>query len=110
MFKTMLIVITILDNSSETTFKPFVQALVGVARIRNRVNISNDVCIAIFPIPCPADFTERDTGVAGIFGGGIDIRASNRIDIRVIQMDYNPTRLFDSSQRNLRIGFGIVFH
>jgi hypothetical protein len=74
------------------------------------VDINNDVCVAIFPFPCPPDFTEKDTGFAAAFGGGIDIRASNRIDIRVIQIDYNPTRLFDGTQHNLRVGIGIVFH
>ena len=102
--------VQIKDNSSETTFKPFVHALVGAAHLRNRVDISNDVCVAISPVPCPPDFSENDTGFAGAFGGGIDIRAGNRIDIRVIQIDYNPTRLFDSTQHNLRVGVGIVFH
>jgi hypothetical protein len=98
------------DNSSESTFKPFAHALVGAAHARNRVNFSNDVCAAVFPSPCPSDFTETETGFAGAFGGGIDIRASNRVDIRVIQFDYNPTRLFDRTQHNFRIGVGIVFH
>lgn len=98
------------DNSTETTFKPFAHALVGAANARNRVDISNDVCIAIFPGPCPPSFSESETGFAAAFGGGIDIRASNRIDIRVIQIDYNPTRLFDSTQHNFRFGVGIVFH
>jgi hypothetical protein len=98
------------DNSSERAFKPFVHALVGVAHIRNRVTINNDLCIAIFPNPCAADFTEKETGFSGAFGGGIDIRASNRIDIRVIQIDYNPTGLFGTTQHNLRFGIGIVFH
>ena len=98
------------DNSSESTFKPFAHALVGAAHARNRVNFRNDFCIAIFPSPCPTDFTESETGFAGAFGGGIDIRAGNRIDIRAIQFDYNPTRLFDSTQHNFRIGIGLVFH
>ena len=98
------------DNSTESTFKPFAHALVGAAHARNRVNFSNDVCVAVFPSPCPADFTQSETGFAGAFGGGLDIRASNRIDIRAIQFDYNPTRLFDSTQHNFRIGVGIVFH
>jgi len=102
--------VQIKDNSSGTTFKPFVHALVGAAHLRSRVDISNDVCIAIVPVPCPPDFTENDTGFAGAFGGGIDIRVSNRIDIRAIQIDYNPTRLFDSTQHNLRVGVGVVFH
>ena len=98
------------DNSSESTFKPFAHALVGAAHLRNRVNINNDVCIAIVPSPCPPDFTEKDTGFAGAFGGGIDIRASNRFDIRLIQIDYNPMRLFNGKQHSIRVGVGIVFH
>jgi hypothetical protein len=98
------------DNSTETKFKPFAHALVGAAHGRNRADFSNDFCIAIVPSPCPADFTESETGFGGAFGGGIDIRANSRIDIRVIQVDYNPTRLFDSTQHNFRFGFGIVFH
>ena len=98
------------DNSSESTFKPFAHALVGAAHARNRVDFSPEFCIAISPSPCPTDFTETETGFAGAFGGGIDIRASDRVDIRVIQIDYNPTRLFDRTQHNFRIGVGIVFH
>jgi hypothetical protein len=98
------------DNSSETTFKPFAHALVGAAHARNRVSFDNLGCITLFPNPCPADFTETETGFGGAFGGGIDIRVNNRVDIRAIQFDYNPTRLFDSTQHNFRIGVGIVFH
>jgi len=97
------------DNSTETTFKPFAQFLVGVAHGRNKVDFSADVCAAVFPSPCPADFTDTDTGLAGAFGAGLDIRASRRVDIRVVQADYNPTRLFGETQHNFRIGAGIVF-
>lgn len=102
--------VQIKDNSSEKTFKPFAHALAGVAYGRNRVNIRDVGCIAIFPSPCPVEETLTETGFGAAFGGGIDIRASDRIDIRVIQVDYNPTRLFDSTQHNFRIGVGIVFH
>jgi opacity protein-like surface antigen len=100
------------DNSAESTFKPFAHALVGAAHGRNRVNFSNDFCVAFasIPAPCPFDFTDSETGFAGAFGGGLDIRVSNRIDIRAIQIDYNPTRLGDSTQHNIRIGVGLVFH
>lgn len=98
------------DNSTEGTFKPFAHALVGAAHVRNRVDFNADVCIAVVPSPCPTDFTDSETGFAAAFGGGIDIRASDRISIRAIQLDYNPTRLFDSTQHNFRIGVGIVFH
>ena len=98
------------DNSKETRFKPFAHALAGVARARNKADFSNDVCIAVFPSPCPVDFTDTDTGFAAALGGGLDIRANNRIDIRAFQFDYNPTRVFDSTQHNFRIGVGIVIH
>lgn len=96
------------DNSTDATFKPFAHALVGAAHVRNKVTFSG-ACIAIVPSPCP-NFTDSETGLAGALGGGIDIRASDKIDIRVIQFDYNPTRVFDSTQHSFRIGVGIVFH
>jgi hypothetical protein len=101
--------VQIKDNSNEGTFKPFAHALVGAARARNSVDFNDIACIAIVPSPC-SPFTESETGFAGAFGGGIDIRASDRISIRAIQIDYNPTRLFDSTQHNFRFGVGIVFH
>ena len=102
--------VQIKDNGTDGTFKPFAHALVGAATARNRVNVSNDVCVAIFPNPCPGDFTDSETGFAGAFGGGLDIRLNDRFDIRAIQIDYNPTRLFDTTQHNFRIGVGIVIH
>lgn len=101
--------VQIKDNSTEGTFKPFAHALVGVAHARNSVEFNQIACIAIVPSPC-SPFTESETGFAGAFGGGIDIRASDSISIRAIQIDYNPTRLFDSTQHNFRFGVGIVFH
>ena len=100
--------VQIKDNATEGTFKPFAHALVGAANVRNKVSFSGG-CVAIVPSPCP-NFTDSETGLAGAVGGGLDIRASDRVDIRVIQFDYNPTRVFDSTQHNFRIGVGIVFH
>ena len=102
--------VQIKDNSTESTFRPFAHGLAGVAYARNRVNFGNDFCIAIFPSPCPVDFSDTDTGFAAALGGGLDIRASNRIDIRAVQVDYNPTRLGNGTQHNFRIGVGIVIH
>jgi opacity protein-like surface antigen len=101
--------VQIKDNSTQGTFKPFAHALAGVAHSRNSVDFNDVVCVAIVPSPC-SPFTESETGFAAAFGGGLDIRASDRISIRAIQVDYNPTRLFDSTQHNFRIGVGIVFH
>ena len=97
------------DNATDATFKPFAHGLVGAAHVRNRATFTG-ACATIFPSPCPQNFTDSETGFAAALGGGIDIRASNRLDIRVIQVDYNPTRVFDSTQHNFRIGVGLVFH
>ena len=97
------------DNSKEGKFKPFAQALVGVARGRNRVDFNNIICAAVLPSLC-TDITETDTGFGGAFGGGLDIRLNNRFDIRAVQVDYNPTNIFGETQHNVRIGAGIVIH
>ena len=98
------------DNSQEARFKPFAHALVGGARVKNKVDFSDTFCVAIFPSPCPQDFTDSETGLAGAFGGGLDFRVSDRVDVRAIQFDYNPTRVFDATQHNFRVGVGIVIH
>ena len=87
------------DNSSEATIKPFAHALAGVAHSRMNSKIED-----VFRS------TESDTGAAGAFGGGIDIRVSRRFDVRAIQLDYNPTKLLDGTQHNFRTGVGIVLH
>jgi hypothetical protein len=58
-------------------------------------------------------------------GGGIDVRVHRRIDLRLIEVDYNPiftrdyivsgnpfTVIHTKARRanNLTIGFGIAFH
>jgi hypothetical protein len=96
------------DNANEGSVKPFAHALVGAARARNKVTFSGG-CIAIVPSPCQ-NFTDTDTGLAGVIGGGIDIRLNDKIAIRAVQFDYNPTRVFDATQHNFRIGAGIVIH
>jgi len=98
------------DNATESTFKPFAHALAGVAYSRNRFTLTNEFCIAIVPSPCPVSEVASETGFAGAVGGGLDIGATNRFDMRAIQIDYNPTRLGESKQNNFRIGVGLVFH
>ena len=98
------------DNATDATFKPFAHALAGGAHVRNEVDFQPLCLPPPGGSPASCSFTESDTGFAAALGGGIDIRASNRVDIRVIQFDYNPTRVFDSTQHNFRIGIGVVFH
>lgn len=80
------------DNSTETKVKPFAHLMAGFAHAR----VSNGI-------------SDSETGFAGVIGGGVDIRVSRRVDFRVVQFDYNPTRLGGETQHNFRIGAGIVF-
>lgn len=73
------------DNSKTTKFKPFAHALFGAARQttdfpdldQERANINGGRKIS------SNSFTMA-------FGGGLDVRVSKHIDIRVFQFDYNP--------------------
>ena len=55
------------------------------------------------------DVSESETGLSGVVGGGIDIKVNDRVDVRAIQFDWNPTRLGGETQHNFRVGIGLVF-
>ena len=114
--------IQIKDNRASKRFKPFAHALVGFARYTNRQAQTLD----LFPA---SNFVieDRETSFAMKLGGGLDIRAGKRIDIRVIQIDYNPVFAGDrraqsisgpfnpvnftgKTSNNFTIGVGIVIH
>jgi len=114
--------IQIKDNSRTTRIKPFAHLLAGVARYTNRQSQILD----LFP---QFNFTINDsvTSPALKLGGGLDIRAGKRIDIRVIELDYNPIFTRDRNAQSISgpfptvsfkgttahsftIGFGIVIH
>ena len=110
--------IQIKDNSTEGRLKPFAHALVGVGRTSADLSEFDNSL---------EDFD--DAGFAAAIGGGLDVRVSRKVDVRVFQFDYNPMR-FDFTDfgasgivgtptfqgnlkrtlHNFRIGVGIVFH
>lgn len=91
-------------------FKPFAHVMAGIANERIRCTTGCDFA--------EGTFNESNSNFAMVFGGGIDVKVSKRIDIRVIQVDYNPIffggienlELSDRTQNNFRFGFGIVIH
>ncbi|HVF45384.1 MAG TPA: outer membrane beta-barrel protein [Pyrinomonadaceae bacterium] len=85
------------DNSTETKVKPFGRLLAGFQHARANFNGLTGV----------AD--ESDNGFSAAVGGGIDFRVSPRVDIRAIQLEYNPTRFGGETTHNFRIGVGIIF-
>jgi len=93
------------DNSSDARFKPFAHALVGAGH--QRTKIDNVSCPT--GVDCSDLFSDSETGLAGAFGGGIDIKINNKIDFRAIQVDYNPIKFDSGTQHNVRLGIGIVF-
>ena len=93
------------DNASEGRFKPFGYALVGAGH--GRTKVKNISC------PTGVDCSDLDdsseTGLAGAFGGGLDIRLNDRVDFRAIKVDYNPIKFDSGTQHNVRFGIGFVF-
>ena len=94
---------------------PFVRALFGVAHFRNDFSASLGAATN--------RVTDNYTNFAMAVGGGLDVRLSNRVALRLIQVDYNPAFLRDrrvvdslgnvyqvrgNRQDNVRFAFGFV--
>lgn len=99
--------IQVKDNSNNGRFKPFAHALVGAGH--RRIGFSDFACSPNQFCAAIVAGESSQTGVAGAFGGGLDIKINKRIQFRVIQVDYNPVRAFGRTEHNARIGAGIVF-
>jgi hypothetical protein len=50
-----------------------------------------------------------DTKNAVAFGGGVDMNFRNHLAIRVVEVDYLRTQLFQHDQNNLRFSTGLVY-
>ena len=93
------------DNATEARFKPFGYALVGAGH--GRTKVKNVTCPT--GVDCSDIETSSETGLAGAFGGGIDIKINDRVDFRAIKVDYNPIKFDSGTQHNVRFGIGFVF-
>jgi opacity protein-like surface antigen len=89
--------VEIKDNSTETKVKPFARALAGFQHARANFN-------------GVSGFDTSDNGFSAAIGGGVDFRVSPRVDIRAVQLEYNPTRFSGETSHNFRIGVGVIFH
>src|ERR1041384_3838370 len=89
---------------NNTRFTPFVHALGGFAHTS-----------ATFTTPGPTHILflrRRDPSFAMGLGGGLDIRASDRVSFRAM-MDYNPVFVNDSTTGTrdfVRFSLGVLFH
>jgi opacity protein-like surface antigen len=86
---------------------PFVRGLAGVAVTHSTLDVPS--------INARDDFSSTDFALA--LGGGVDVRVSERVAVRVFQVDYNPIFLDKSNTLafpklradNVRFSFGVVF-
>lgn len=98
--------VQIKDNASDARFKPFAHALIGAGY--GKTKVKNVSCTGTVDCTGLAG-TDSETGFAGAFGGGLDVKLSNKVDLRAIQVDYNPIRFNGATQQNVRLGIGLVF-
>ena len=90
---------------------PYVHALFGAARTSGVVEIEfRDNVTGIGGIST-ARFSETGFGMA--IGGGLDVRLTDRVSLRLVQVDYLRTQLAQDratdGQDNARVSTGIVF-
>lgn len=88
------------DNSVSTKVRPFAYAVVGVGHVTADANSTGGVATT---------FNQSDTGLAAAFGGGLDLRLSDKVDLRLVKADYNPIRIDGETNHNFRVGVGLNF-
>ena len=92
---------------NDSRVAPFLRALAGVAHTGARLNVPS----------LNSTETKSSTDFALAIGGGVDVRVGDRVDLRVIQADYNPVFLSRGNELgfgntradNVRFSFGVVF-
>ena len=95
-----------IKGRNRTRLTPFAHALFGLVHSRTEFSTSGTFNLS--------DKTS-ETAFTMAFGGGLDIRASQRIGVRML-MDYNPTFLKGPEpnarerQDHVRLSLGILFH
>lgn len=85
--------------------QPFLHAKAGLVRSRRQVEVfgvtigATGVCSS----GCPSE-----TGFAAELGGGLDIRLTERLGLRLPQVDYRLVRLDSDDARRLRFSAGLL--
>jgi opacity protein-like surface antigen len=110
------------NNAKTVRIKPFAHVLAGVARYTNRQQQTLD----LFP-QFNFIIEDRMTSFAMKLGGGVDVRAGKKVDIRIFEFDYNPVfakgrqaniisgpftnvSFTGATAHNFTVAFGVVIH
>jgi len=97
------------DNRSSSRLKPFLHLMGGAARFA--ASTSPLACAAALGLPsCPARFHSRRWSAVNTIGGGLDLKLSLRVDLRLLQIDYAPLARYGQTFHSVRFGFGATFH
>ena len=81
---------------------PFAHALIGASRF------AADATISTGPLSVNSSFA--DIGFAFAVGGGLDVKLSESVGLRLIQADYLVTNIGGRSQGNVRLSVGFTLH
>jgi hypothetical protein len=88
-----------------------IHQFLGGARITERMEKTSVFGHAMFGGARVGSAGLSSTNFAMGYGGGLDINATDRVDIRVIQFDWIPVKVTGGGWANnsMRFGFGIVY-
>ena len=109
---------------NRTRFEPFARGMVGAARTNFEVETRRDLSTGTVR----NEFDTHSIDLAAMVGGGVDVRVSDKVKLRVLQVDYAPVFLSDRSvqvlgqagairsvelegqrQDHIRFSFGVTF-
>jgi hypothetical protein len=99
-------------NRTDATIKPFFHMLGGPALYRTSLPSGGAAdCATALGVPtCPTRFNSDRWTFSAVIGGGIDIRLTDHVDLRLAQIDYSPISRFGKTAHNVRFGVGFIFH
>lgn len=96
-----LVGIQVKDNAKEgTRFRPFAHGLVGFSRSTTKLSDCSG-----FGTPCPTSLNQKRSGLTYGGGAGLDIKISEGVSFRAIQVDYLRGKVADG----VRFSTGVVF-
>jgi opacity protein-like surface antigen len=87
-------------NGNATVFG---HTLAGASRYRNELEYT------LLSPPSSGQFSFKETRFAAAFGGGMDLKVTDRLAWRAVQADYLVTRNYGRATNNLRLSIGPVF-